>query len=653
MTYPHIQHNHAKRAFLDIESLERKMLDALPINVMTCDPRTMVINYANRATINTLNSLTHLLPHGVSGDNIIGKNIDIFHKNPAHQRHLLGDERNLPYSTVIRLGPEALELNVSGIYRGRKLQRLMLSWMIVTARENLKQMVDLMPINVMMCDPKEFKINFANQTSLKTLKSIEHLLPIKAENVVGACIDVFHKVPAHQRGILGDPRNLPYSSVISLGPEKLELNVAAIVDTRGYYVGPMVSWNVVTAQHQLAANVLEATKIVASTSTEMQATAQTLASGAEETSRQSTSVAAASEEASANVQTVAAAAEELTNTIQTVAEQVKKSAAISKKAVGNAQAANQAVQGLSVVAKKIGAVVDLITDIAEQTNLLALNATIEAARAGDAGKGFAVVASEVKSLASQTAKATEEIAKQIAEIQSETDHAVTSIKSITETITQIDEIAESVMHSIGEQTAATNEIAKNIQQAATGTADVSSNIGGVRKAAEETGAASHQMLSAAQSLAEMSVRLETEVSKVVKTDSKKKHHDSAGNVTGKSLYERIGGAAAVEAAVEIFYKKILADFTLWPFFEGVDMKRMVQHQVNFMTYAFGGPNHYSGRGLKQAHSRLVRDKGLGEKHFGLVAAHLQATLRELNLPGSLIHEVMAIVGSTKADVLGL
>ncbi|MDE2337077.1 MAG: chemotaxis protein, partial [Alphaproteobacteria bacterium] len=367
MTYPVVQQGSRKKSFFTKESIEQKMLDATPVNIMTCDPKTFIIDYANQTTVTTLNSLTHLLPRGVSGDNIVGQNIDIFHKNPAHQRRLLSDERNLPYTTVIRLGPEALELNVNGIYRGRMLHRLMLSWSVVTARENLKQMVDLMPINVMMCDPKEFKINFANQTSFKTLKSIEHLLPIKAADLVGTCIDVFHKVPAHQRSILSDPKNLPYHSVISVGPEKLDLNVAAIVDSRGYYVGPMVSWSVVTAQHQLASNVREVTKTVASTSTELQATAQSLSAAAEETSRQSASVAAASEEASSNVQTVAAAAEELTNTIQTVAEQVRKSAMISKQAVENAQTANKAVQGLSEVANKIGAVVDLITDIAEQT----------------------------------------------------------------------------------------------------------------------------------------------------------------------------------------------------------------------------------------------------------------------------------------------
>jgi hemoglobin len=119
-----------------------------------------------------------------------------------------------------------------------------------------------------------------------------------------------------------------------------------------------------------------------------------------------------------------------------------------------------------------------------------------------------------------------------------------------------------------------------------------------------------------------------------------------------SLYERIGGAAAVEAAVGIFYGKIMNDSILKPFFDGVDMKRQERHQINFLTYAFGGPNQYSGRGLRQAHSRMVKEKGLGEKHFKLVAGHLQATLQQLSVPSDLIEEIMTIVGTTKRDVLG-
>ena len=122
---------------------------------------------------------------------------------------------------------------------------------------------------------------------------------------------------------------------------------------------------------------------------------------------------------------------------------------------------------------------------------------------------------------------------------------------------------------------------------------------------------------------------------------------------GKSIYDRLGGSPAVEAAVAIFYKKVLADPTLKSFFDNVDMKKQEQHQINFMTYAFGGPNKYAGKGLRNAHAKLVKEKGLNDKHFSLVAGHLQATLQELGVPSDMVNEVMTLVGSTKADVLGL
>ncbi len=252
---------------------------------------------------------------------------------------------------------------------------------------------------------------------------------------------------------------------------------------------------------------------VSSSATEMQSTAQALSTTAEETSRQSTVVAAASEEASTNVQTVASAAEELSASVSEISRQVSQSAEIAGKAVTDAERTNAQIQGLADAAQKIGEVVNLISDIASQTNLLALNATIEAARAGEAGKGFAVVASEVKNLATQTAKATEEITGQITGIQQATKDAVGAIQSIGQTIGSINEIASGIAAAVEEQGAATQEIARNVQQAAAGTTEVSSNISGVTQAAGETGAAAGQMLSASGELARQGEHLRTEVDK--------------------------------------------------------------------------------------------------------------------------------------------
>jgi methyl-accepting chemotaxis protein len=250
--------------------------------------------------------------------------------------------------------------------------------------------------------------------------------------------------------------------------------------------------------------VSEALDTLTAASTEMHATAGSMAATAEETTRQATSVATASEQASANVQTVAAATEQLHASIGEISRQVTQSAEIAGTAVVEADRTNAMVQGLADTAQKIGEVVSLIQNIASQTNLLALNATIEAARAGESGRGFAVVASEVKALASQTAKATEDISAQIAAIQGETGHAVNAIKGIGSTIRQMNEIATTIATAVEEQGAATRDISHNIQLVAQGTNGVAANVARVNEVAEETGSAATQVLAAADDLSHQS-----------------------------------------------------------------------------------------------------------------------------------------------------
>lgn len=251
--------------------------------------------------------------------------------------------------------------------------------------------------------------------------------------------------------------------------------------------------------------------MVSSAATEMESTAQSMTATAEETNRRAVAVSAASEEASTNVNSVASAADELSSSIGEIARQVQHAAGIAANAVTSADATNRTVEGLAATAQKIGEVVELINSIAEQTNLLALNATIEAARAGDAGKGFAVVAQEVKALASQTSKATEEIGQQISDIQAATAEAVRAIREIGGTIVSINEISTAIASAVEEQGAATDEIARNVQQASSGTGEVSANIAGVSSAASETGSAASQVLGAARDLAAQAERLRHEV----------------------------------------------------------------------------------------------------------------------------------------------
>jgi methyl-accepting chemotaxis protein len=252
---------------------------------------------------------------------------------------------------------------------------------------------------------------------------------------------------------------------------------------------------------------------VSSASTNLEATAGALARTAETTQQLSGTVAGASEEASANASSAAAATDQMSSSVDHISRHVQESSSIAEEAVEQARKTDARIIKLSDAANRIGDVVKLINDVAEQTNLLALNATIEAARAGEAGKGFAVVAHEVKALATQTAKATGEIATQIAAMQAATKESVGAIKEIGNTVTRISEIARTIAAAVEQQGTATQGIALNVRQAARGTAELSSSIADVNRGASETGAASAQVFSSAQSLSRESSRLKAEVQK--------------------------------------------------------------------------------------------------------------------------------------------
>ena len=268
--------------------------------------------------------------------------------------------------------------------------------------------------------------------------------------------------------------------------------------------------------HGFGRDIDQLLEVVSSAATELSSTAESMSAIGEETTRQATAVSAASEQASANVQTVASAAEELSSSISEIGRQVNHSSAISRSAADEARRTNEIVTGLASSAERIGEVVSLINDIADQTNLLALNATIEAARAGDAGKGFAVVANEVKNLAGQVSRATEEISQQIAQVQGETKSAVTAIERIVRTVEEVNEVAAAIASAVEEQNAATSEISRNVQEAAAGSQEVSRNIIGVTEAAHEAGSAAEQVLDASRQMSEQANSINSIVQRFLK-----------------------------------------------------------------------------------------------------------------------------------------
>ncbi|GAA4422254.1 methyl-accepting chemotaxis protein [Bremerella cremea] len=550
-------------------SVARAMSENSPVNIMMAD-KDLTITYVNPASLTTLKSLAAYLP--CKPEEVIGQKIDIFHKDPSMQRNVLENPNNLPVRTLINVGDQLADLLVSATYDhdGNYLGP-MVTWEVVTEKQALEQaaaeksaIVENAPINILLAN-LDGVITYMNPASEKTLRSIEHVLPVPAAQIIGNTYDIFHKNPAHQRSLLADPANLPIKTQIELEGEYLDLQASAIYDKQGKYTGPMVAWSLITdrinaekaeqaravrereEQAELKHSV-DAILTVVSAAAEGDLTKRTnieradeigqlaagidrmiadlrdiisqvvdsgsqFAEGATVIAESSQSMASGAQTQSASVEEMSASIEELTRSIDSVKDNASEANAMagdtSRMAQDGGNAVQKSIEAMELIktsSEQISEIIQVISEIASQTNLLALNAAIEAARAGEHGLGFAVVADEVRKLAERSSEAAKEISSLIKEsTQRVSDGSMLSA--------QTGAALEKIIAGVSSTANKISEIATSTVEQAQNANEVAGAIQQVSGVTEQSAAAAEEMASSSEELGAQATMLRELVSR--------------------------------------------------------------------------------------------------------------------------------------------